>query len=153
MPRVYVFKRENGDNNLSGPSFLSNEIAVPNYRPVKEILCGLLLNKFHIDACISCSDLRTEKIRISKTSFRLPRKYFFSVRKLETQIQPCVHILVWLYVCTAISYKCNWCTGLNFSMKIYMCVRVDLRAVQLCSCRTSRDLLYGSVYSGCFHLL
>jgi hypothetical protein len=136
---------------LSGPSLLSDDIAVPNYRSVKEILCGLLLYTIHINACISCSDLQTEKIRISRTSFHLPRKSFFSVRKLETKIQLCVHILVWLYVCTAISYRCNWRIGLNFIMKIYMCVRVDLRAVQLCSCRTSRDLLYGSAYSGCFY--
>ena len=66
---------------LSGSIQPSDDIPVPNYRFVKKVLYGLLLHEFHISACISCSDVRTEKIRISKTFFVFLEILIFSVRK------------------------------------------------------------------------
>ena len=114
---------------LSGSIQPSNDIPVPNYRSVKEALYGLLLHEFHISACISCSDVRTEKIRISKT-FLSSSKFLFSRSVNQTNIQLYVHIRlhVQLYnVCTTVSYSCiriqcvhsrSWRTGLIFIMKI-----------------------------------
>ena len=47
------------------------------------ILYELFLLKFPISACISCSDIRTEKIIISKTFFVFPEILMFSVRKTD----------------------------------------------------------------------
>ena len=68
---------------LSGSIQPSNDIPIPNYRSIKEILYELFLLKFPISACISCSDIRTEKIIISKTFFVFPEILMFSVRKTD----------------------------------------------------------------------
>jgi hypothetical protein len=50
--RGVLKKRENDDKlpgRLSGSTPISNNIAVPKYRSVKTVLCGLLLHEFRDD--------------------------------------------------------------------------------------------------------
>jgi hypothetical protein len=84
---------------LSGSTPISNNITVPNYRSVKAVLCGLLLYKFHISACIFCSNLRTETIKFRKL-FSSCLKFLFP--RSVNQTNMCTHTAV----CVLCVYNC-----------------------------------------------
>jgi hypothetical protein len=102
--------RENDDIPSGWLHTTIKRYSCPELLALKGVLHGLLLHRLHISACISCSDVRTEKIRISKTLFFLSSsKFLFSRSVNQTNIQLYVHIRlhVQLYnVCTAVSYSC-----------------------------------------------
>ena len=90
----------------------SNDIPIPNYRFVKGVVYGLLLLKFHISACISCSDIRTEKIRTSKTFLSSSKFLLYrSVKQTVCTAVSCVYrCIVQLYPDIVYSRTLRWLT-------------------------------------------
>jgi hypothetical protein len=98
----YNFKKERRTIYLFGSTPISNNIAIPNYRSVKAILCGLSLHKSYISAYIFCSNLRTETVKIIDS-------FYFGGRVMKTRaVRLLITFVLKLKTLLEVSLKINF---------------------------------------------